>query len=445
MRSVNLYERGMEDLFVRKAVESFVGEKEGKMSPIHEETWRQLRDQMDIKRKLRSQRITGVRYIRVLDKKGWIKFETDSQTIKGKTYEQYIKLLDVKDIDALYDMTTKEAVRALMHGNIAVHCSCPDFCLQKDTKIKLLDGRVLPVEEMKKEFDSGKKLWVYSTDSSGDFKPGEVEDVWVSGKSRSLIKVTLDNGREVITTGNHKYMMRDGSYLRADKLEVGSSLMPLYFKDYNGYESVKMNSDGIYYYVYKIVAGETFKQRDYEEVRERSGEEKISVHHKDFLKENNSPENLDLVGVREHIKYYAEYINEGRKNDKRVETHFNSFSGVVERLDMKEGVNHKVVKVEEIELENEEPVYDIQVKKYHNFYVDAGVMVHNCYRGFTYMGYNLGYGIKREHRFPKIRNPNLEGTVCKHLGQVLKAFMMYWTTIHKDMVRTRFFKGRWED
>lgn len=65
------------------------------------------------------------------------------------------------------------------------------------------------------------------------------------------------------------------------------------------------------------------------------------------------------------------------------------------------------------------------------------------YRGFKYIGHNTGYGIYRETRFPKIRNPNLEGTVCKHLGSVLQVYMMNWSKIYKDYTKTYYFRDRY--
>lgn len=67
------------------------------------------------------------------------------------------------------------------------------------------------------------------------------------------------------------------------------------------------------------------------------------------------------------------------------------------------------------------------------------------YHGFKYMGYQMGYGIYKENRYPKIRNPRLEGTVCKHLLCVLAVLNMNWSTIAKDMQRSKFFKRKYED
>lgn len=67
------------------------------------------------------------------------------------------------------------------------------------------------------------------------------------------------------------------------------------------------------------------------------------------------------------------------------------------------------------------------------------------YRGFKYMGTQLGYSIFKENRFPKIRNPKLEGTVCKHLICVLTVLNNNWMSIAKDMKKSEFFKKNYGD
>jgi dihydrodipicolinate synthase/N-acetylneuraminate lyase len=42
------------------------------------------------------------------------------------------------------------------------------------------------------------------------------------------------------------------------------------------------------------------------------------------------------------------------------------------------------------------------------------------YHGYAYIATKLGFAIKREGRPPRIRNPGLRGTVCKHLVVVLR-------------------------
>ena len=60
-----------------------------------------------------------------------------------------------------------------------------------------------------------------------------------------LVKVILDNGAEIRCTPDHKFMLRDGSFIEAENLKAGESLMPLYREtDKDGYVLVQQNYSG---------------------------------------------------------------------------------------------------------------------------------------------------------------------------------------------------------
>lgn len=133
-----------------------------------------------------------------------------------------------------------------------------------------------------------------------------------------MLKITLDNGKEIITTDDHPYMLRNGQYKPASELQVGQSLMPLYFgQTANGYETVKANSKATteFYSTYKQVA-QALLQKEIEAAKVRSGEAHIAIHHKDFNKNNNSPDNLLPMGVNEHYKYHSEHVFDSGAFDK---------------------------------------------------------------------------------------------------------------------------------
>lgn len=50
---------------------------------------------------------------------------------------------------------------------------------------------------------------------------------------------------------------------------------------------------------------------------------------------------------------------------------------------------------------------------------------------FQYISYIKGYGIHKEVRYPKVRNPRLKGSVCKHTLAVLNALPMYISSLVK--------------
>ena len=589
--------------------------------------------------KTRYEKAAGYKGFSIVDIDTSMLLRDDTITVTcnvGKYYDT-IQLMDVliwiqmeSERNPNNQVNTKAITAALMEAidalEIKVNCTCPDWCLEENTLIKLLNNEVVTIKELKDKFDNNEELWVYSTDKQGDFKPGKVTNVWISGKANKMVKVTLDNDKEIITTSNHKYMMRDGSYKKAEDLSENDSLMPLYFSYTNGYENVKRNS--IVYptrfdSIYKIVA-ETVLSKEKQEAKDRTGEDIIQIHHRDFNKLNNYPSNLYPMGKMEHWMYHSKLggknieklieagrrfwvedprrfealakqkrraseckkewwasmseeekrkwitdnawtsTDEGRKiisqklkkvwkdyskeeKEARLKTNcfinnnpmtnkefrnseeftkrnknisksldefhkittqeqrnkmygwakgktfdedhkqkiskaligkkfskeriqhlkeggkrqaqqnkesrcrrnlneliqqgkeitpesfllnrrsgdphylkvFNSFEEMLEKFNIPCNVNHKVKKVEYIYYDDPIDVYDLEVDNYHNFYVDAGVMLHNCYR-FAYQATQLDYKYgKPENRPADITNPHNYGSSCKHLISLL--------------------------
>lgn len=363
-------------------------------------------------------------------------------------------------------------IRVFNTEDVFVSCSC----LHPTTKIKLLDGTSPTVEEMKERFEAGEKLFVFSTDEKGDFKPGEVENVWITKTTNEFIKITLDNDEEILTTSDHLYMLRDGSYVMAEELTLDSSLMPMYTSESNGYTTVKLNSETRgWRSVYKIVA-DTLKKDEIETTKLRVKEDNImpydvAIHHRDFNKKNNHPDNLEIMTAEEHWNYHASLsfdklpeetkekirkLSSERTSEIVEKTNLTKIKNIIQRIiDAEEipspetykkyktngypnftkcfstwkelsnyfNLNHKIIKIERIIVEDT-PVYDISVKDYHNFVVDAGVVLHNCedwqYRHAywaTQNNYNSG---SPEIRVSDITNPNdTKGSGCKHIMLVL--------------------------
>lgn len=233
--------------------------------------------------------------------------ETSDYKVKIK-FGGFLKLLQ-QETKRLGKIDLRTITRALLesfnHDDVYISCSC----LHPSTKIKLLDGTEPTVQEMCQRFEAGEKLYCYSVDSQGDFIPGEVEKVWVTGQTTELIEITLDNGEKIQTTPDHLYMLRDGTYLPAAELQEGQSLMPLYFGSVNGYETIRYNSHKGCSSTYKMVAA-YFKSDEIKEAELRAQPDdsmpyKVAIHHKDFDKENNTPENLQVMTAKEHWMYHA--------------------------------------------------------------------------------------------------------------------------------------------
>ena len=228
---------------------------------------------------------------------------------------EFMKWLKETRPDEMADqpITRQEIKDVLDVAYVQVWCSC----LRGNTPIKLLDGRTLPIKDVVEEIQSGKELWVYSTDEHGNFKPGKILAGAVTGTTTEFIRVTLDNGKIIETTPDHLFMKRTGEYEEAQNLKVGDSLMPLYFRDTdNGYEMVKHNyGDYGYHSVYKEVVNATVSEEVFEEVRKNDPQNATAIHHIDYNKRNNNPSNLRVMGHLEHYKLHSQLITDRRKND----------------------------------------------------------------------------------------------------------------------------------
>src|SRR5918912_37100 len=97
-------------------------------------------------------------------------------------------------------------------------------CFTADTLVPTADGRLYPIGDLA---EHGGEVLVYSI--SGDQKITVARATARKTRSNApLVKVALDNGREIFCTPDHEFMLRDGTYRRAEDLTARTSLMPFY-------------------------------------------------------------------------------------------------------------------------------------------------------------------------------------------------------------------------
>src|SRR5215212_3574749 len=97
-------------------------------------------------------------------------------------------------------------------------------CFTADTLVPVVDGTSRPIGELA---ESGGEILVYALSAEHKVVVAKA----AAKKTRAdapLVKVTLDNGREITCTPDHEFMLRDGSYRQASELQSATSLMPFY-------------------------------------------------------------------------------------------------------------------------------------------------------------------------------------------------------------------------
>ena len=100
-------------------------------------------------------------------------------------------------------------------------------CFVGETKVALADGRNLSFLELVKEAEEGKQNYCYTLLPDGSIGIEKILYPRITKKNVSLVKVTLDNGEEVICTPDHKFMLRNGEYREAQDLREEAFLMTL--------------------------------------------------------------------------------------------------------------------------------------------------------------------------------------------------------------------------
>lgn len=184
-------------------------------------------------------------------------------------------------------------------------------CFTGDTKVSLVDGRELTFLQLVDEYNSGKVNYVYSFNHlTKRVEAKRIRKAWCTKKNAELMKVTLDDGSEIRCTPNHKFMLRDGQYVEACDLISGDSLMPLYRKHLTPEES-PMYPYRLYYE--PIEDKWHFEHRQFVEA-ESDGSHDI-VHHINFNKDDNTPENL-IYCSRQYHAYLHSKLSSGAWSEK---------------------------------------------------------------------------------------------------------------------------------
>lgn len=221
-------------------------------------------------------------------------------------------------------------------------------CFTGDTKVKSLDGNNYSFKEL---VDNGiKELWVYSMDKHGNVVPALAKNIRKTGETCKLVRITLDNNEIIESTVDHNFMTADGKYVEAQHLSVGDSLMPLYTKINDaGYEEYYDKNTNSWLKTYRLVA-EMINEKGKIDAQNRLAVENhnkhlnsIQVHHKDYNKLNNHPDNLEwltaLEHFRDHSKVWSDTYNgtekhindvkESHKNGNYAHTYFsnNGYNG----------------------------------------------------------------------------------------------------------------------
>ena len=236
-----------------------------------------------------------------------------SANVVGTALARYHPHGDIAVYDSMVRMAQDFSLRYVLvdgQGNFG--------CFTDDTKVKLTDGRDLSFKELIEEHKIGKKNYTYTINSNKLVEIAEIKNPRLTKKNQKILKVILDNGEEIKCTLDHRFMLRDGSYLEAQKLKQGDSLMPIYLRFSTKEDKTKLELVG-----YKMVCqpktnewvGCHILADEWNIKNEIYAKNTGKVrHHLDFNKLNNNPDNVKRVIWEKHWKLHANHASELHKN-----------------------------------------------------------------------------------------------------------------------------------
>ncbi len=184
-------------------------------------------------------------------------------------------------------------------------------CFSGDTKVALVDGRDLTFRELVKEHQEGKNNYCYTLDDKGSIKIAKIEHPRRTKKSAQVIKIVLDNDKEIICTPDHKFRLTSNEYVEAKQLTKEMNLAPLRKKlsekgkgaPIEGYEMVFDGPKRRWFFTHVLADEYNLEKEIYSPI------EDFHRHHVDFNKLNNSPENIVRMGAEDHMQLHRDHAH----------------------------------------------------------------------------------------------------------------------------------------
>ncbi len=279
-------------------------------------------------------------------------------------------------------------------------------CFTGETKVWTADGHESFIELV------GKEVKVLTQTDDGRLVYRKMFNIRCTQVNAALVKITFDNGSTVTCTPEHKFFLRTGEKISAQDLVKNASIASVY--------RYKANSKG-----YLKLAGSSCEILEHHVPFEIDGLGKeFHVHHKNGVKGDNRPDNLEVIDAHEHNSMhmrgdnnpmrrfpernhfitnveFSKGKNNGRYRHDIYDTEIRNLSAqgmganqiaakfncaaytIRKRLGYvapRKVVNHKVVSVEF--LTEKQDVYCGTVEDTHRFFVacgdNDGVLVSNC-------------------------------------------------------------------
>ena len=238
-----------------------------------------------------------------------------------KRFEEYRiaqnQLLSRKEISSLIKINNDDSDNIRRRSIVSKLVDCTSksrkgtelfLCLTGDTPVKLLNGEEVPISSLVGSTD----VWAYSVNEKGQFVPTRIKKAFKTRDVNKLCEIKFSDGSVVKCTPEHRFLDRDTMcWVEAQNITVGQSMFSVKTKLIDGYTNVWVPAEytnkysvnrvkqGRWELLHRLVATQL------EMVSAYDGKIKYNVHHKDFVRTNNDPSNLEVLTFSEHFRLHA--------------------------------------------------------------------------------------------------------------------------------------------
>jgi ribonucleoside-diphosphate reductase alpha chain len=194
-----------------------------------------------------------------------------------------------------YDRINKD------NKNPGVPITCTNPCLTGDTLIAVADGRnAISIKQLAEE---GKDVPVYCMNKKGKISVRTMRNPRLTGFNEKVYRVTFDDGNYVKVTGNHKFVLSDGTFKQTLELITGDSIS-IMMKRMAPLEKIlkHSNSKSSNYFWLKSSNSKSWNMEHRLICNFYHGpiNWKTVVHHNDYNSMNNFPDNLVPMSKIKH-------------------------------------------------------------------------------------------------------------------------------------------------
>jgi len=207
----------------------------------------------------------------------------------------------------------------LMQGVKEFKLECTNPCLTYDTPVYVADGRGnVPIGKLAEE---GKDVDVFCYNKNNKMVVKKMRNPRKTGHSEQIYKIMIENGHQIKCTGNHKFLLKNGTYKEAKELKPGDSLniitrFEASMNDVMSKNNKSSTTDNNYYWIANGFRNNRLEHRIIvENILQTDISDKV-IHHRDHNGRNNAIDNLEIMSKGDHDALHTQNMI-GDKNPMR--------------------------------------------------------------------------------------------------------------------------------